>query len=160
MIRAMSFVVCLLAAAPVSALSCLEPSVERSYRSAAESPWDFVIAVGALRVDGPSVPPEGAVAFEGDINRMQGYMQPAAFAGEFFTGQGFDAERAVPIAVEVSCIAAWCGSFETVESGLFFLRADADGSYALEVGPCGGSVFADPNEHTLFLIVECHNGRC
>jgi hypothetical protein len=160
MIRRCSILLALIAATPASALSCLQPSIENTYRFADESPTNYSIAVGSLRAVGASIPPEGAVAAGGDINDMRGYVQPAQFEGQFFTGTDFSLDRSVPVTVEVTCLSAWCGSFSDIESGLFFLEVADDGSYVLEAGPCGGNVFLDPNEHTLFVVQECFSNGC
>lgn len=160
MIRRCSFLLALIAATPASALSCLQPSIETTFRFAADSPTNYSIAVGSLRATGASIPSEGAVARGGDINDMQGYVQPAQFEGQFFTGTDFSLDRSTPVTVEVTCLSAWCGSFSDVESGMFFFQLMPDGSYVLEAGPCGGTAFLDPNEHMLFVVQDCFDNGC
>lgn len=160
MIRFIIFAMSVFAAGPAWALSCLAPSVAGAYRFAAESPADYAIAVGALSASGPSNPPEGAVAIGGDINAMAGYTQPAGFDGRFFGGEAFNLPRQVNVTVEVSCVGPWCGSFQNVPYGLFFLRRDADGSYALEARACPGNVFHDPTDADLRQVVTCFQSGC
>jgi len=160
MIRPLLFTLCLLAAGPVTALSCVAPTIESTYRFAADSPANYSIAVGSLRAAGASIPPDGAVARGGDINDMQGYVQPARFEGQFFSGTDFSLDSATPVTVQVSCLSAWCGGFSDVESGLFFFERLDDGSYVLEAGPCGGTVFLDPNEAMLSQVQACYDSGC
>ncbi len=151
----------LFAAGPASALSCIFPTVEQVYGSAAGSLDSYVIAAGSLDVTGQSRPPEGAVALNGDTNNMQGYTQPARFDGMRFTSSGFNEPWSQDLLVEVSCVAAWCGQAERVEDGLFFIRQNADGTYALEVGACPANVFANPTQADLRQVQVCHSvGNC
>jgi hypothetical protein len=158
-IRHFAFAVALVAAAPASALSCLAPSVEGTYRQAADSAEDYVIGVGSLSLVGPSSPPEGAVAQGGDINAMVGYTQPATFEGEFFTGREFSGFREVPVTVDVTCVAAWCGAASEIEHGLFFFRLD-EGAYTLTENACPGFSFSDAHPGMLEEVISCHRGSC
>ncbi|GAB5447011.1 hypothetical protein [Gymnodinialimonas sp.] len=159
MIRQFAFVAALLAAGPASALSCAVPTVAGAYTAAAQSPADYVIAVGSLRLTGPSNPPQGAVAQGGDINQMVGYTQPARFQGEFFTGRDFDASRDVPITVDVTCVAAWCGSAQDIPDALFFFRVD-NGAYVLTANACPGFVFDLAHPGMLEEVINCHLSSC
>ncbi|MEJ6393399.1 hypothetical protein V8J82_09045 [Gymnodinialimonas sp. 2305UL16-5] len=160
MIRMMAFTFALLAAGPASALSCLRPSVTNTYAAAAESPEDYVIGTGSLALLGPSDPPEGAVAQDGDRNQMAGYTQPASFNGQLFTGNAFDRDWIVNVTIHVNCVSAWCGSANEIDSGLFFFR-QVDGAYVLDEGPCPRDVFIDPTPQMLEEVVACYNsGTC
>lgn len=159
MIRQFAFVAAVVAAGPASALSCAYPTVESAYLQAAESPVDYVIGVGQLTLTGQSTPPEGATALNGDINQMVGYTQPAFFYGEFFTGSGFDASRQVPVTVDVTCIAAWCGAAQEVDYGMFFLRVE-NGNYVLQENACVGLRFSDAHPGMLEEVLSCHQGTC
>lgn len=159
MIRSISFLLAIAAAGPLNALSCGVPSVAGAYTQAAQSPADYVIGVGSLNLTGPSNPPEGAVAQGGDINEMVGYTQPAQFNGELFTGTGFNNSRVLPVTVNVTCIAAWCGSASPVEHGLFFFRV-AGGAYVLDQDACPANTFSDAHPGMLLEVVDCHAGSC
>lgn len=159
MLRYLAFAAALIAAGPVSALSCLAPSVAGAYTQAAESPVDYVIGVGSLSLTGPSDPPEGAVARGGDINDMVGYSQPARFVGEFFTGDGFDSSQDIPVTVEVTCTVAWCGSAADVEYGLFFFQSEPRRIVLLE-NACPGFAFPDAHPGMLAEVISCHQGAC
>ncbi|WP_341863348.1 hypothetical protein [Gymnodinialimonas sp. 57CJ19] len=163
MIRQLAFGAALVAATlnavPASALSCVNPSVASTYQRAAESPIDYVIGVGQLTLTGQSTPPEGAVAQGGDINQMVGYTQPARFVGEFFTGSGFDSSRDVPVTVDVTCAAAWCGQASDVAYGLIFFSVE-DGTYTLTENACPWDVFHDAHPGMLAEVMSCHQGAC
>lgn len=159
MIRQIAFVAAIVAAGPASALSCAYPTVESAYLQAAESPVDYVIAVGQLSLTGQSNPPEGAVAQGGDINQMVGYTQPARFSGDFFTGSDFDSTRTVPVTVDVTCISAWCGQAREVDYGLFFFSV-SNGNYVLTESACPGDAFPDAHPGMLEEVITCHQGSC
>ncbi|MEJ6391117.1 hypothetical protein [Gymnodinialimonas ulvae] len=159
MIRSVAVVLALAAAGPVNALSCIAPSVAQTYTFAAESPENYVIGVGSLNLIGPSNPPEGAVAQGGDINQMVGYTQPAQFDGALFTGATFDNTRVLPVTVNVTCVAAWCGAAQDVNYGMFFFR-QVNGGYVLDEEACPGNVFADAHPGLLQEVIACHQGTC
>lgn len=161
MIRHTAFALALIAAGPASALSCLAPSVEQTYGFAADSPENYVVAVGSLYATGPSNPPQGAVAQGGDINQMVGYTQPARFDGMVFTSSGFTSPFNQQILADVACIAAWCGAYSDQANALFFFRQNADGSYVLEINACPGNVFPNPTQAQLQQVSQCyHGGNC
>ena len=159
MIRSFAFVAALFAAGPAMALSCAQATVAGAYTHAAQSPADYVIGVGSLSLTGPSNPPEGAVAQGGDINDMVGYTQPAQFAGELFTGQGFNNSTVLPVTVDVTCTIAWCGSAQSVDYGLHFFRV-VNGAYILDEGACPANVFDNAHPGMLEEVVQCHAGSC
>lgn len=159
MMRQCVCIAALVATGPASALSCAVPTVAGAYTAAAQSPADYVIAVGSLQLTGPSTPPEGAVAQGGDINQMIGYTQPAQFRGEVFTGRAFDAPRDVPVTVDVTCIAAWCGVARDVADALFFFRVER-GAYVLTESACPGFVFDQAHPGMLDEVINCHQGHC
>lgn len=156
--RAAALTLCVVAAGPAMALSCLAPSVAGTYRFAADSPENYVIAVGGINATGPSNPPEGAVALGGDINNMQGYTLPARFDGMIFTGSGFTQPWNQQIAVEVTCTIAWCGSYSDQADALFFFRQEANGAYTLEENACPGNVFPNPTGAQLRQVSQCYQG--
>lgn len=161
MIRAIAFGFSMLAAGPAAALSCLQPTVEGAYRVAQDSPADYVIGIGSLTAAGPSNPPEGAVAVGGDINAMQGFTQPAVFNGSLFTGTGFNTPGNFAVTAEVTCVAAWCGSYSNASNALFFFRREASGAHILELGACPGFVFDSPTQAQRQAVIACYqNGGC
>lgn len=161
MIRSISFVLALIAAGPASALSCAQASVAGTYGYAADSPADYVVAVGSLNATGLSNPPQGAVALGGDINQMVGYTQPAHFNGMAFTGEAFTSPLNTPIIADVTCTVAWCGSYSNEAYGLFFFRRDANGTHVLEIHACPGNVFPNPTPAQLQQVTSCYaNNNC
>lgn len=158
MIRHIAFALAVVAAGPASALTCVPRTVAQAYADAAASPENYVIAVGSLDVTGQSTPPEGAVALNGDINFMQGYTQPARVEGTIFTSSGFAQPWSQDLLVEVSCVVAWCGQAEQVVDGLFFIRQNVNGTYALELGACPANVFHNPTQADLQQVQVCYSG--
>lgn len=161
MIRTISFAVTLIAAGPATALSCLQPTVASTYGAAADSPANYVVAVGSLSATGPSNPPQGAVAQGGDINQMVGYTQPAQFNGMAFTGEAFTSPLNTPVVADVTCSIAWCGSYGNQANALFFFRRDANGTHVLEINACPGNVFPNPTPAQLQQVTSCYqNNNC
>lgn len=161
MIRSLAFALSLVAAGPAVALSCFAPSVQSTYGFAADSPANYVIAVGGMNATGPSNPPQGAVAQGGDINQMVGYTQQARFDGMIFTSSGFTQPWNQQILADVRCVSAWCGQYNDVADGLFFFRQNGDGSYVLEIDACPGNVFHNPTQRQLNQVQQCFNsGNC
>ena len=109
-----------------------------------------MVGLGSLTRTGPDVP-DGPPT--NDPNARVGYSFPARFEGHLATTSGFDAARSLEVTVEVGCITAWCGGDSLDERGLYFLRRDGEGDYALEAGPCGGFWFSDPDEATLAEVI-------
>jgi hypothetical protein len=150
MLKHLALFVAIFAAGPASALSCLRPEVGSSVDWADEREEAFVLALGSLARSGPNVMdgPE-----TGDPNMRVGYGFPAKFSGRLATSEGFVTERELDVTVEVDCVSAWCGWDSESDYGLYFLRLDAAGTYALEAGPCGGFFFDDPEEHQLMELI-------
>jgi hypothetical protein len=151
MLKHIAISVAIFAAGPASALSCLRPEVGSSFERADQREEAFVVALGSLERSGPNVMdgPE-----TGDSNMRVGYGFPARFTGRLATSGGFNADRALDVTVEVGCVSAWCGDDSLSDYGLYFLRLDEAGSYALEAGPCGGFFFGNPEEHQLMEVIS------
>ncbi len=159
MIRYFAFAIAIAAAGPASALSCLQPTVAGTYTNAAESPADYVIGAGSLVLTGPSDPPGGAAPLAGAPQVMVGFTQPAQFAGGLFNGSNFNNQSTVPVTVDVTCTASWCGGASNVDYGLFFFRV-VNGAYVLDSGACPGNVFHDTHPGMLEEVIRCHSGSC
>jgi len=150
MLRPIAILLAVCGAGSASAFSCVRPDVVSSFERADQRNEGFVLALGSLERIGPNVMdgPE-----TGDPNRRVGYGFPARFDGRLATSDGFLAERAFDVTVEVSCVSAWCGGDSTSDYGLYFLRSDGTGAYALESDPCGGFFFDTPEEHQLMEVI-------
>jgi hypothetical protein len=140
-----------LAAGPATALSCLRPDLERSYTWADERPELFVLALGSLVRTGPDAP--DGPASDNPQARVS-YTFPARFEGRLANAEGFTAERAFDVTVEVDCQSVWCGGDSLSEYGLYFFRRDGEDAHSLEAGLCGGFFFGNPEEHQLIEVLE------
>jgi len=138
-----------LASGPVQALTCLRPEIGTSFTAAHERPETFHIALGRLIRTGDNIP-DGPDT--GDVNNRVGYSFAARFEGRLAGRDGFEIDLSTPVTVEVACVSAWCGDDSLSEHGLYVLRVDADGRYALEAGVCPMFFFDNPTEHQLMSL--------
>jgi hypothetical protein len=151
LLKPLAFALCLFAAGPAAALSCLRPDVGTSFEMADARPESFVIGLGSLSRTGQNVRNGPAT---NDPNDLVGYSFPARFEGHLATSSGFNAARSLDVTVEVNCSGAWCGGESLDEHGLYFLRRDGESDYALEADPCGGTFFHDPEQSELREVVR------
>lgn len=146
----------LLVPAQAFALSCLEPTVEFSYASAAESSQSYVLGVGTLVFD-QSLMPKSTV---GVLRPELVTRVPATIKGKVFTGKGFDQEFETDIEMVVQCIQSWCPVVQSETEQLVFLQ-DTETALELAVDPCGGAAFADPTQEMLDQVLTCFTeGNC
>lgn len=156
--RGLSLALCLLAAGPASALSCVAPDVGGTYFAASDSPDDYVIALGYMSQTGLPEP-QGSEGTGSEETRT--YTVAAQFIGHVFSGAAFDLPRDFPVTVEVTCVGPWCGGHGNVENGLFFLRRDGGARHVLQSSPCRFWYFPDPTAADIRQVVACHrDGGC
>lgn len=150
--RAFWLLVCLIFPMQALALSCMKPSVTRTFKEIHAAPEIYIVVEGRLTLDAhklpetnvenPSAPP---------LTRV-----PATLSGTSMTGAGFDAPFSQAITLEVACFGPWCGGAQNGMEVLAFLRKTATG-YALAIDPCGGHVF--PNQKKLRRqVLRCFKG--
>ena len=139
---------------PVWALSCLPPDVTDSYKTAAASEASYVVVHGHLRHDIRHVNQDS-----GDVNRPLEASFQARLSGNYLGKHGFTEAYALPVTVVLTCTAAWCGGLPKPGRVLAFVRQTQDGAQFLEIGPCGGTHFADPKPEHLQKIVACQMGK-
>ena len=156
MMRALVIVAVLLAPLPAFALSCLPPSVERSYAQADASKDDYVVVHGRLTLDMDRLP-----------RRRSNDQQPpemtqikGALIGMSLSQAGFKLPFDHEVTLEVACFGPWCGSAKNGEDVLAFVRKDG-ARYTLEINPCGGNVFGEPKRKMLKAVERCmRKGGC
>ncbi|PWK61680.1 hypothetical protein [Roseicyclus mahoneyensis] len=149
--RALFLCFALLAAGPAAALSCMRPEIATSFAMAAESPDDFVLAVGRLVRSGP----DRTEGVPGPNPGERGsYSFAARFEGNLASPRGFDIPRSFDVTVEVECFSVWCGSPSLGENGLYFFRRDGADDHALIAGLCGGFHFGNPTPAQLRQILS------
>ncbi|KIN65455.1 hypothetical protein Z945_498 [Sulfitobacter noctilucae] len=152
--RALLFAIALLAPAPAFALSCMAPSVERSFAQFQEAEEVYIVVHGKLNFD-PELLPEGMTQ---DPLPPELTLVSAHLKGASLTTDGFVRSYDQPVTLEVSCAGPWCGNAKTGEDIVAFVRKDEDG-YALAIRPCGGAVFGSPEPEMLQQLHTCFVGK-
>ncbi|MEP5728880.1 MAG: hypothetical protein ABJL67_05855 [Sulfitobacter sp.] len=156
MIRLLAFIAALIAPVPAFALSCLAPSVERSYAQFDAAEQTYVVAHGRLTLNTARLPKVGIAGKKPPRKTLI----PAKLRGTSLSKEGFKVPFEQDLTLEVLCINVWCGSAQNGEDILAFLRKDADG-YALAISPCGGSAFGSPEPAMLKQVTQCMTqGNC
>jgi len=140
-------------AGEASALSCIAPTVQGSFKQANESEAQYVMAVGRIQLlPGETVPSTGD-----DPNNRQGYSVKTRFDGKLASATGFDQDASFPLTVEVGCIGAWCGGVPLDRMLVFVERRDSEN--VLVEGPC--PLFALKATPAVITDAEaCLTGNC
>lgn len=139
-----------------SALSCVPPSVERSYAQAADAKATYVIAKGRLTFDAKKLPRSN----DGGPQQPALTRIKARLVGKSMTSKGFTVPFDHPVRLEVACFGPWCGRAENGGQVLAFMTR-SKGGYALDINPCGGRAFANPKPKMLKQVLQCHtSGSC
>lgn len=142
-----------LAPLPALALSCLKPSVPRSFKEYDAAEETYVVVHGRLTLDESLLP-------QGDLDQEPPQMTeiPGRLEGMSLTEAGaFDLPFEQAVTLEVTCYGPWCGDAETGTDILAFLRKDESG-YALDLNPCGGAAFPAPHGDLLEEVKNCMTG--
>lgn len=153
MIRTAALLLMLAAPAPAMALSCLQPTVERSFARFDAAPESYVIVHGRLTLDMDDLPK----SMTQDPARSREVKVQAHVTGSSMTTNGFSLPFDQAVTLEVGCLGPWCGSAKSGQDILAFVRKDA-GGYAIEVGPCGGAIFGTPKKAQLNRVIACFSG--
>lgn len=135
------------------ALSCLAPSVERSFLRYDAAEEIYVVVHGRLTLDESDLP-EGMTQDPPPPKRT---LLAAHLRGSSLRATGFDLPFDQELMLEVTCLGPWCGGARNGESVLAFVRKDAEG-YVLVASPCGGAIFERPRPAMLKAARQCLNG--
>lgn len=139
-----------------AALSCLRPSVERSYAQVAAAQETYVVAEGRLTFDARKLPRDSS----GSVKPPELTRISARLVGKSLSSNGFSVPFDQPVMLEVACFGPWCGRAETGGQVLAFLKR-SKGAYTLQINPCGGRAFANPKAKMLKQVLACHTrGNC
>ncbi|MFK7835190.1 MAG: hypothetical protein AB8B60_03120 [Sulfitobacter sp.] len=154
--RLIAFLLALLAPVPALALSCITPSVERSYAQFDAAEETYVVVHGRITFDPARLPKR----------RLQNGNPPrkSQIAGELkgysLSKDGFVLPFDQAVTLEVFCLGPWCGSARNGEDTLAFVRKD-QGGYTLAISPCGGTAFGAPKPALLKQVKGCMTkGNC
>ncbi|MEM7074763.1 MAG: hypothetical protein AAGA28_15505 [Pseudomonadota bacterium] len=144
----------LLSAGPVLALSCLKPDVNTTFREAVRASEDYVVIYGILQFDGAAQPGQDFSQVEPETTRL-----PARLEGQALGKAGFRTAFAQDITLELACFGPWCGQAEPGAKYLAFLRDDRS-HYVLTADPCNSWLFRDPSPSQLDAARQCMKGQC
>lgn len=145
----------MLLAQPAAALSCLRPTVERSYAEAVARGVEVVALYGVLEFD-PAALPQSYEASEPAPAPV-----PARFTGRQVLADGLAPEISVAVTVQPVCFGPWCGGLTPGERHLFFAD-DVAGGVIFPANPCGTTAFASPTQGQLATVQACmaRSGSC
>ncbi|WP_293573595.1 hypothetical protein [Phaeobacter sp.] len=153
--RAIIPLVCaLMAAGPAAALSCLPWGASDGYLQAEASDRAFLVVAGTLHFDQSALPQAPAQ----DPNNVPPETAIAArLAGAQLTSKGFSQPVDLALTLNIRCLGPWCGSAEDGQSYLAFVEQRPTG-LVLDMRPCGGAGFADPEGTAAAEVLTCHQG--
>ena len=138
-IRSLLIAALLLGATGGQALDCMMPDPAETFRQVSASPDQFVIILGRFEFDGRLMRGDG----EPDGTAIAPI--PGRFSGKGLTRDGFTADMSGPILVQQICAGPWCGGAPGLSEQTIAFARVMDGSYVVDVGPCGGTFFVgDP----------------
>ncbi len=138
------------------ALSCIAPTVERSYAQFASADETYLIVHGRVTFDAKLLPK----ALTANSKPPELTLVPAQLVGKSLTKDGFNLPFEQSITLNVTCLGPWCGSIKDGEDLLAFVQK-SDAGYALAVTPCGGSAFGSPKAAQIKKVVTCfRDGTC
>lgn len=151
--RFLVFLIAMMAPMPALALSCVAPSVERTFQKVNDAKEDYIVVHGRLTLDTDTLPKEGTTS----SNPPKMTKVPATLTGLSLNRSGFEVPFEHHVTLEVACFGPWCGRVENGVDVLAFVRRDG-GRYALGINPCGGHVFAPAQAAQLSKVQQCFNG--
>ena len=143
-----------LCASQVAALSCMRPDVAESYNRAATSEDEYVVLLGTFDFDTPQ-------QRSTDSNAPDTLRAVVQFSGTYLSASGFTAAPPLAVTLVFNCAGPWCGSLPSDGPDvLAFVQQTADG-YILDVEPCGGTAFIEPDAKDIARVEDCmHGGTC
>lgn len=146
---------CFLIANPVFALSCMLPSVELLYTSAERSEALFLPVYGTIKIQ---TPPQRKL----DANGMPLPSKvDGQFVGRVYGRYGKGEKLSVPVTVQTTCIASWCGSFHFDDGPILAMLEKRDNSFVLYRSACENTVISNPNADQLKRFRGClRTGKC
>lgn len=120
----------ILLSGPALALSCIEPSSERSYEAASKSPISYMVLLGEFAFDDQQL-----ANIDGVENDPKPKRVVATFSGQALTKDGFRNVAPMQVALQQICAGPWCGGLLADEPVLTFVQRTPAGP-VLELEPC------------------------
>ena len=136
------------------ALRCIRPNPMQTFAQIAAAPEDYYVLYGTLTFD-QSIVPKGLR----DVSEPMPAPIPAQFIGKGLTQDGFASDFISPVVLHITCAAHYCGSAQSGERALYFVRAEQS-AITLTVGACGGTVFPAPSQAVLDQMTACMQDGC
>ena len=136
-----------LVAGQAQALSCLAPDPVTSFNRANDSDLPYIALLGRITVTGP-VPAEITAPLT----------LPARLTGAGLTEEGFTAEFAEEITLNLTCAGPFCGFLPGAEPVLVYARVD-EGAPVVDLAPCGEWVFPAPDADLTETLAACMRGE-
>lgn len=138
-----------------AALSCVQPSVTRTYNEVNNAVETYVVVEGRLTLDNRKVPKtDGSNQRPPKMTRV-----PATLSGKSMSQAGFKTPFEKAITLNIACFAAWCGGAQNGMEVLAFLKKEK-GGYSLAIDPCGGHVFANQRKLRRDVLRCFQGGAC
>lgn len=151
--RLIAIVLSVLVPAQAMALSCVRPTVERSFAQAQASDDYYVVVRGRLTFDESKIPKTQLNSNDApELTKI-----PATMSGSSLSQAGFKTPFDRKITIELRCFGPWCGSAVSGSEYLGFMKNTASG-YALSIDPCQSQVFPEPTPQMLDAVTDCLNG--
>ena len=152
--RVLGIALALLLPMQVQALSCAEPSAARAFQAAAASDEAYIVVSGRLT----HKIPRKQKSRDGVLNGTGEMRVPARLRGTSLSAAGFKRPFDQKVTLEIICFGPWCGTAQNGEQVLAFLKRQ-EGEYVLEIDPCSGQVFRNPDPRMLKRVERCFTGR-
>lgn len=140
-----------------AALSCMAPDPVLTFQTVNAAPEPWVVLLGRLSYSGEPKIPDRVV--------MQSPSRPvlapvaAQFSGMGLSAGGFDRPFAGAVLMQTVCYGPWCGGYPGRSDVMIFARVQPDGSYVLDLDPCGQHVFDAPSTAVVAILTACMAGR-
>ena len=151
--RLFAIALSVLVPAQAMALSCIPPSVERSYGYAQDAEEQYVVVSGRLTFDERKLPKKTKNPNDApNLTKI-----PATLSGHILSQAGFVTPFDQEITIDLRCFGPWCGSASSGVDHLAFVKK-TDAGYSLTIDPCYSAVFPKPTQQMLDAATACMNG--
>jgi hypothetical protein len=129
----------------------MAPDPALAFQAAQAVPEPVYILHGNVRFD-ESLLPQGVVNEERNPAPIPGY-----FRGHALSLEGFVTPFERPVQVQSVCYGPWCGGMGSDMRYLLF-ATKTDAGLVIEVDPCGGNAFQEPDRAMLDQMTACLQG--
>ena len=135
------------------ALSCLQPSLEFSFKVFAKSEKSYILVHGTLSAQRDII-----TAPLDDDGNGQGRFFTATFTGMQGNRAGFQQHLSAPVKVRETCAGPWCGSIPVDGTPFIGFFETTPYGLTLEEGPCKATLFYNPSDEEIDHALQCLRG--